>query len=328
MNRPEDHIIIRFIKGKATEEELQAVSQWMNENDANAREILELEATWQRLEAQKVDNSQMEQVLQRVMAHPVVTDEPQQARTVGMRRWLGYAAAVVVLMVGGAALLYNIGIGKTTDATMMVAQAIEKTQQMVLPDGTHVWLNKGARLRYPEQFAGNERQVELEGEGYFEVTKDSLHPFIVSNDVMTVKVLGTKFNFKVDAKEKTGEVSLIEGSVGVRNSRISDMVVLMPGQKAEIDQKTGMLRVSEVNTRLSAIWHDDLIPFENANISEIARTLEAVYGVTVVLSNGLDLQSTYSGSIKRKDSIDSVLNSLRNTVPVNYRIKGKTITLY
>lgn len=328
MSRPEDHIIIRFVKGEATDEELQVVSKWMNESDANARTIFELEATWHRLEAQKVASSQIEQALQRVMAHPVKVNASQPARAVGMRSWLGYAAAVIVLLVAGAAILYNLGVNKVSNATMMVAQAIEKTQQMVLPDGTHVWLNKGARLRYPDQFEGNERQVELEGEGYFEVTKDSLHPFIVSNDVMTVKVLGTKFNFKVDAKEKTGEVSLIEGSVGVRNSRISDMVVLMPGQKAEIDQKTGMLRVSEVNTRLSAIWHDDLIPFENANISEIARTLEAVYGVTVVLSDGLDRQSTYSGSIQRKGSIDSVLNSLRNTVPVSYRISGKTITLY
>ena len=132
---------------------------------------------------------------------------------------------------------------------------------------------------------------------------------------------------RVDAEHQVGEVSLIEGSVGVRNSRISDMVVLMPGQKAEIDQKTGMLRVSEVNTRLAAIWHDDLIPFENASIVEIARTLEQVYGVKVVLASGLDLQSTYSGSIQRKKDIDSVLRALCNTVPVRYRITNQTITL-
>ena len=327
MKKPEEYIIMRFVEGQASEEELAAVNAWVNESDENARELYELEATWQRLEAQKVSAEKLEQAMLRVMSHPAHGAEPQRARTLPMRRWLSYAAAAVVVLVTGGALAYWLHT-QVPQQQMLVAQSVEATQQIVLADGTHVWLNKGSQLRYPERFEGAERQVELQGEGYFEVTKDSLHPFIVSNEVMTVKVLGTKFNFKADAKGKTAEVSLIEGSVGVRNSRISDMVVLMPGQKAEIDQKTGMLRVSEVNTRLSAIWHDDLIPFENANINEIARTLEAVYGVTVVLSDGLDLHSTYSGSIKRKSNIDSVLHSLCNTLPVSYRIKGKKVTLF
>ena len=325
MNRPADYIIIRFVEGNASEDELREVSSWVEESEDNARELFQLEAAWHRLEAQKMPAAQMEQALRRVMAHPLQNGEPRQVRMVGMRRWLRYAAAVVVLLVGGA-LVWQLHFAPSRQP-MMLAQAVESTQEIVLTDGTHVWLNKGARLRYPEHFVGNERNVELDGEGYFEVAKDSLHPFIVSNKVMTVKVLGTKFNFKADAEHQVGEISLIEGSVGVRNSRISDMVVLMPGQKAEIDQKTGMLRVSEVNTRLAAIWHDDLIPFENASIVEIARTLEQVYGVKVVLASGLDLQRTYSGSIQRKKDIDSVLRALCNTVPVRYRITNQTITL-
>ena len=102
MNRPADYIIIRFVEGNASEDELREVSSWVEESEDNARELFQLEAAWHRLEAQKMPAAQMEQALRRVMAHPLQNGEPRQARMVGMRRWLRYAAAVVVLLVGGA----------------------------------------------------------------------------------------------------------------------------------------------------------------------------------------------------------------------------------
>jgi ferric-dicitrate binding protein FerR (iron transport regulator) len=136
---------------------------------------------------------------------------------------------------------------------------------------------------------------------------------------MSVRVLGTKFNFK------TSQVSLVEGSVEVRGLHDEGMLVLQPGQRAEIDPATQRLKVSEVDAALEAVWHDDYIPFHNASIAAIAQTLEAVYGMEVVVSDDFDPATTYSGYIRRKESIDSVLTALKNTIPMDYQIRGKAI---
>lgn len=329
MNKPGEHIILHFIKGMASEQELADIQAWLAESEENARELFQLEATWHRLEAQLMPETQIEQALRKVMSN----NEEQHSNTKeysvishfpSLSVCLKYAAILLIGVLIGGGILYHLG-WSAAQQNMLVAQAVDTPQHIVLPDGSHVWLNKGAQLCFPEKFSKEERQVKLEGEGYFEVTKDSKHPFVVSSDVMTVKVLGTKFNFKTQSGAE--EVCLIEGSVGVQSCQSEEMVVLAPGQKAEIDHATGKLKVSEVNARLSAVWHDDLIPFENASLEDIAKTLESVYGVRVVLMDGLDRTKTYSGAIQHKKSIDTVLKLLRNTLPIDYQKSGNTIIL-
>lgn len=324
MVRPDEHIIIRFIQGQASEQELSEIHAWIHSSEDNARALFQLEALYQQMTAQAIPAIQIEEALRKVLSS-TVNSQPSTVNS-QLSTLFKYAAILILGILLGGGLIYKIGVF-TPQQEMLLAQAIETPREIRLADGSHVWLNKGAQLRYPETFEGKERQVELEGEGYFEVAKDTACPFIVKSEVMTVKVLGTKFNFKTQKELKTGEVSLIEGSVGVRNNHVKDMVVLSPGQKAEIDPRTGMLKVSEQNTRLSAVWHDDLIPFENANLREIATTLESVYGVKVVFQGNPDMESTYSGCIRRKESIDSVLRLLCHTLPVRYQVSGNTVVI-
>ena len=329
MNKPDEHIILHFIRGTASEQELEDIQAWLAESEENTRDLFQLEATWHRLEAQLMPEEQIEQALRKVMGggENQFSDAKEYSfasRFPSLSTCLKYAAILLIGILIGGGVLYQLGWSAARQ-NLLIAQAVDTPQHIVLPDGSHVWLNKGAQLSFPEKFSNDERQVKLEGEGYFEVTKDSEHPFVVSSDVMTVKVLGTKFNFKTQSGGE--EVCLIEGSVGVQSVNSDEMVVLAPGQKAEIDHMTGKLKVSEVNARLSAVWHDDLIPFENASLEDIAKTLESVYGVRVVLMGNVDRTKTYSGAIRHKESIDTVLKLLRNTLPIDYQKSGNTIIL-
>lgn len=106
-----------------------------------------------------------------------------------------------------------------------------KVKEIVLPDGSKVWLNQSATLRYPREFSNTERDVFLDGEAYFEVTKNRQCPFIVKSEAMRIKVLGTTFNFKCDKSHKLAEATLIEGEIEVKGNNEEGMIILSPDKK-------------------------------------------------------------------------------------------------
>ena len=208
----------------------------------------------------------------------------------------------------------------------MIAVASEgNVEEIVLPDGTKVWLNQSGVLKYPREFSDKERNVYLEGEAYFEVTKNKAKPFIVQSEAMQVRVLGTTFNFKSSKACKSAEATLIEGEIEVKGNNEEGMIILAPGQKAELNRESKRLTVKQVDARMDAVWHNNLIPFEKADIYSIAKTLESFYNVKIILSPDITINNTYSGVLKRKDSINSVLKSLKNSIPIDYKIVGNSI---
>ena len=94
---------------------------------------------------------------------------------------------------------------------------------------------------------------------------------------------------------------------------------MLPGQKAVLNRVTGRMQVKQVDPKMEIVWHNDLIPFEKSSIFQIAAVLERFYGVKIILSPDVDSTSTYSGVLKKKDKIESVLNSLRNSIPFNFK---------
>ena len=180
-------------------------------------------------------------------------------------------------------------------------------------------------LKYPEHFTKEKRELHLTGEAYFEVTKNKHKPFTVQSSAMNVQVLGTKFNFKTPSNGRIVETSLIEGEIKVSGNNNEGAITLSPGQKVELNTVTKQMKVSETNAALDAIWHNNLIPLKNADIFDIAEVLEKVYGVKIILSPDISPSTTYSGVLKRKDSIEDVLRILQNTIHLQYKIHQETI---
>jgi transmembrane sensor len=201
----------------------------------------------------------------------------------------------------------------------------QNIKQIVLPDGTKVWLNKNTTLSYPKTFEDDKRNVELNGEAYFEVVKNPHKPFTVNSEAMDVRVLGTVFNFRTSGRNDLAEVSLLEGSVQVKGNNDEGVINIKPGQKVILDKINHCMIVQQTNTSLDAVWHNKMIPLENMNIHSIARILEHLYHVHITVASNVDAKMTYSGTIKYNETIDSVLTALRYSIPFEYRIDGNEV---
>jgi len=195
--------------------------------------------------------------------------------------------------------------------------------QLVLSDGSKVWLNAASSLRFPAAFAGKERKVELTGEGYFEVAKNASMPFKV--DIAgkgEVEVLGTHFNINAYVDEATINTTLLEGKVKVMSSVSSEL--LYPGQQAQLNSN-GQISLNEnVNAEEVVAWKNGKFVFENADIKSIMRQLERWYDVDVTFNGNITTEE-FVGIISRNVNVSQILKMLEKTGTVRFEIEGKRI---
>lgn len=325
MSNLSEDIINKYLTGQCTEEELVEVNAWMKESEENARQLFRMEEVYHLGKFNQYADGQRMARAEKQLYKKLDEEKGKQNKILRMHRWMRYAAAIAaILVIGGGAGYWFYQSG--TDQQMMVAVANEGiVKEIVLPDGTKVWLNNSAILKYPREFSEKERNVHLEGEAYFEVTKNRHKPFTIQSDAMRVRVLGTRFNFKCDKRCRIAEATLIEGEIEVKGNKEEGQIILAPGQRAELNKNNGRLTVKQVDAKMDAVWHDNLIPFQKADIFTITKALERFYDVKIILSPDIQSNKTYSGVLKRKADIESVLKSLQNSIPIDYKIVGSNI---
>jgi len=198
--------------------------------------------------------------------------------------------------------------------------------QLELPDGTKVWLNASSSLKFPTAFNGDERRVEMTGEGYFEVAsikmKNGLKkPFIVKAGSAEVKVLGTHFNIMAYQDEPIAKTTLLEGAVRVVNGK--DSVVLSPGQQSQLTKEGNMRVVSNVNTGEDLAWMNGYFLFEDADIGTVMRQLSRWYDVDVVYQ--YKTNERFNAQPSRSAKLSNVLKALEMTGKIHFTVEGKTI---
>jgi len=190
--------------------------------------------------------------------------------------------------------------------------------QLVLPDGSKVWLNAASSIRYPTVFTGNERKVEVTGEAYFEVVKNSTSPFRVKiNDEAEVEVLGTHFNVNSYMNEESINTTLLEGSVSVKNS--SGKLILQPGQQARVAGNEKIKLFAEVDVEKVMAWKNGVFNFQDATLEEVMRQLERWYDIDVVYEKNIPRLEFY-GKMGRDLSLAAVLRGLEKS-NVHFRIE-------
>lgn len=195
--------------------------------------------------------------------------------------------------------------------------------QLVLPDGTKVWLNAASSITYPASFTGDARRVKVSGEAYFEVAKMKDRPFHVTiNDMAEVKVLGTHFNINAYEQEQGIKTTLLEGSIQTSlldAGKSPEYLVLKPGQQAEITNDQKIKLNESVNMDLVMAWKNGLFNFENASLEEVMRQLSRWYDIEVVYERGIP-QMVFGGEMSRNVSLSGLLNGLER-VGVHFRIE-------
>ncbi|MCB6972936.1 MULTISPECIES: FecR family protein [Butyricimonas] len=214
------------------------------------------------------------------------------------------------------------------DAVMHTLDVPRRGEYFVtLSDGTRVWLNSCTRLCYPSYFTGDERRVELEGEAYFEVSKDSTRPFCVVTNDTRVKVYGTEFNLNT-RDEKKVRATLVQGKIGITIKNTNEEYLIRPGEMLEYDVETGEVKREDVNTYLYTAWKSGEFVFINTPLKEIMERLCRWYDVEGVFYVNEQVKNVcFTGVVTRFSSIEDVLDILEKTATVKFLIKNKVISV-
>lgn len=199
--------------------------------------------------------------------------------------------------------------------------------KLVLPDGSTVWLNAASSIKYPTSFTGNERRVEMTGEAYFEIAKQTAPggkgriPFIVEVDGTQVEVLGTHFNVNAYSDEPVIKTTLLEGIVKVVKG--GNSALLKPGQQAQV--KGTSINTIAADTDLEMAWVNGLFQFKKANVKSIMRQVSRWYNVEIEYSG--DPTSTFSGTIPRSVNASKLFALLEATGNVHFKIADNKVTV-
>lgn len=234
---------------------------------------------------------------------------------------------ITVIKLSDGQLAYNAAGGATSNATVQyntIATPRGGQYQLVLMDGTKVWLNASSSLKFPTAFNGKERKVELTGEGYFEVAKDKSKPFYVSTEGMNIKVLGTHFNVNAYSDEEAIKTTLLEGSVEVNTS--GQIAKLKPGQQAKLQTSGARLQtISNVDLSQVIAWKNGFFSFNDASIQTIMKQFANWYDIDVSYQGKMS-EARYSGKVQRNMSLQKVLEVLSFT-DINIKLIGKKVVV-
>jgi ferric-dicitrate binding protein FerR (iron transport regulator) len=368
--------IIKFLLGETSKEESRLVNQWLNENDENKKYFDEIAFVWKTSGiAQNIEQKDVEKdrkiFIQKIGALPdektMKSPEPVRRNLQLFRsstgakyyQWLRIAAIFILAFCLSWTVFYFANRKPDTGSLAYNQIITTKGQksQIILSDGTKVWLNSETTLKYSSAFNEKKREVFLEGEAFFEVQKKGNKiPFIVKTSEIDIKVLGTSFNVMAYPDEETIETTVVKGSVCiVRKDLISSPdqnIILKPNQKVTLLKKESRVILSEIETKkptlikstktirsispsekaqilvspevdieLHIAWKDDRLIFQSETFENICYKLERWYDVKIHVRNEDLMKYRYTGKFVHKETINQVLEILKLTTPINYTFK-------
>ena len=312
MKEIDKHILARFIDGSASPQEKQQVLAWISLHEDNRRQYLSARRLWEM-----------------TLWHAEEPEEMRQARP--RRCWLGrivrYAAVFLLAAVLTQAGAYFLS---TTDAaTQQVIVPAGQRAELVLSDGTKVWLNSGSTFTFPSRFGKKDRAVALDGEGYFEVRKNPARPFIVRTEKYDVHVTGTTFNLYSYSEGDVFEASLLEGSVHVRPHADPTLSYKMePGEK--LCDHHGRLFRDELHDHDGFLWRNGIYYFNNERFEDIFKKLEQYYDISIIVRDTKALDYRLTGKFRQKEGIEHIMRVLQKDKPLRYLRddKNNSIVIY
>ncbi|HWW42417.1 FecR family protein [Pedobacter sp.] len=245
---------------------------------------------------------------------------------------LGQESGVVISKTAEGEIVYQVKGEQTGSSNQLNTLSTAKGEhyQIILPDGSKVWLNAASSITYPVSFIKQqERCVKLAGEAYFEVAKDKEHPFIVKTHKQEIKVLGTHFNVSAYEDEAITRTTLLEGSVRILSEhRISSSkqpsVVLKPGEQAVLTGQS--FSINQVDTEESVAWKNGYFRFNKENIISVMRKLSRWYNIDVIYEGPVSTEE-FSGTASSTKPIEQVLHMLQYSNSVHFKVEGRRVTV-
>jgi len=315
--------LLRYIKGEITSEaEIVEILDWIESSRETQKNYNQLKNLWV---VSGLDHPYQ-------VSFPAFSFSKTKQIPFQNRHWgslLKYAAVFVLAFVLGSLSLY---LKNKSERNALSAQyntidvPYGQRSQITLYDGTMVWLNSGTKLKYPVIFSPNSRDVIIEGEAYFNVAKDTQHPFVVRVGKLKVEVLGTHFNVCAYLDENEFSTTLEEGCINVYDSDNGKYIKMKPGEQVILNRKTDALKLWSVDTSLYTSWKENLLKFSNATFEEVIKKMERWYDVKITVAPGINTNERFTMTIKT-ESIREMLQLVSKTTKIDYEIKEKSVLI-
>lgn len=243
-----------------------------------------------------------------------------------------YAAVAVVTLLLYLIVDYSFIRSSTSDQLALTETIVPKgaKSELILPDGTHVWVNSDTHISYYSDFNQTERRVKLSGEAYFTVAKDQTKPFIVETKSYNTRVLGTSFNVMAYDQLNRTETTLVEGAVVIeclRDGEVWHVADLEPGQKIIFDESSSKFKIKSANADIDQAWRENRFIFSDITFEELAIRLGQWYDVEVIIEDDSLKSMKYGGSFKNKETIWQVMDIIKLTTEIDYKLKDRVLKI-
>ncbi len=320
----EQEKLIKFITSNLEKAEEQELITWIISSEANRSNFIKLKNLY-ALSSANTHTFQFDEDFLELSQK--IKSIPKQTKSFKFGKYLKYAAIVVLTLFLGfsiSELRYLNPSFNKNELTSEFYAPDGQISEFKLIDGTKVWLNSGTRIRIPASFSTKNRIVTMEGEAFFQVTKDPIHPFYVNTNELSVKVMGTSFNVSAYASDPNSEVTLIEGKVGIKEIDGERVAKLIPGQQLAFEKSTGKKIKREVDIIPYEVWRDGKMIFKDQTLAYIAEKLERWYNVKINFYDNTISQIKFTGTILKSKPLSQVLEIITLSAPIRFDIKVKS----
>ncbi|HMI02480.1 MAG TPA: FecR domain-containing protein [Pedobacter sp.] len=307
----------RYRAGLCTPEEIEQIKEWYDSFESNGYPLPD--------EAQ-IERASKEAAL---AAIKLVNFQNRRSRIRKLMSPVLKVAAVVLVICSAGLLIYRYNSQHPEVSFREISALGGERKQITLPDGSVIILNSASRIRYPAQFAGDTREIHLNGQAFFEVAHDRQHPFIIHTEKLKVQVLGTSFDVKAYHEDEHIEVVVATGKVGVTSGDKKNVKVLMltPGQLLDYDKSTGNFSRKQLRIADIAGWQENILTFNYETLENISHALERVYGVTFVFRDKSALKKRFQLKVKN-EALSNIMKLLSiSGGGFRYKITGKQVII-
>lgn len=313
--------LIKYITGNLGEDEAKDVRSWINAGEANKNEFIRLKNihafTSEGKHKLPIENDFLQ-------LNRIINLKPTSSILLNARRYLKYAAILIAALLIGfsvSEVRFRLLSDQTAELYNEFYAPEGQISEFKLTDGTRVWLNSGTRIQVPVSFNSKHRTIFMEGEAFFEVTKDPKNPFYVHSSELSVKVMGTSFNVSAYQSDVNSEVTLVSGQVGIKERYGQRLAMLLPGQQLVYDKTTGKKLKRFVDTSPFEAWRDGKMIFKDRSLEYIAEKLERWYNVKIDFNSKEIGQFKFTGTILKNKPLSQVLEAIKLTSPIRFEIQ-------
>ncbi len=312
-------LLDRFFQGVTSEEENNILREWIRKPESKSIFYEYYQQCW-HLAPNEMDTALQEEIFSEILGKMEVSSSGNKNKNVRFSAFtfLRYAAAVacitLVVGIGG----YSLGKHQLAGEPIVMSVANGQKADIVLADGTKVYINSDSRIKYDNAYNKSNRILTLEGEAYFEVAKDKKKPFIVKANGINVEALGTSFNVRAHTDDRTVSVILVEGKVQVDDNK--KKVILNPNERAEYTLLTKTFEKTDLHPNSDLLlWRSKELTFYGESVEEICKILTRMYNWTFVFESEEVKHYTYEGVIKN-NSLENVIDFISQTTLTKYKI--------